>query len=99
MASQTLRSGKINEFIGVNAPKAAAARGGNQRRVKFEAAGGARGGGFLNDALNARQYELARRATTAGGGLMKAAVEVARHVQRGADGITLHKEILTSRRI
>jgi hypothetical protein len=98
-ASQRLRSGKPRsgkleegiEAFGVRG-KAAAGRG-DQGRVERQAAFRAGGLGGFDGAFDGGEDELAGGATLAGGGFMQAAVEVAREVEAGSDGVRPHWKI------
>jgi hypothetical protein len=91
MASHTLMSGKLNEFISLFVGDTDAPTGrADQWRIETEPPAGPSQFGFFHGALDPRKNELSCGAALSGSGLMNPAVKVAREVDRGTDRIGLH---------
>jgi hypothetical protein len=91
-------SGKFNELISlfvrnVDAPP----RRADQRLIETEPPTRPGYFGFFHGSLDPGKNELARRTTLPGGGLMDSSVKITRQVNRGADGIRLHTQIMSER--
>jgi hypothetical protein len=91
-AIQTFTSGKLNEVVDLFVRKiegfSAVRR--NQGRIEAEVALRPGRFGLCHGLLDGGQDELAGGAAFSCGQLMEAAVEIAREVDGGADGIGLH---------
>jgi hypothetical protein len=85
-ASHTLISGKVNEVMNLFVGKVYVPAGGrNQWRIEAESPARASRFSFLHGAFDAAQDQLAGRASLARGGFVQPAVQIARHVDTGAD--------------
>lgn len=98
IASHTLMSGKFNELISFFVCDAdAPPRRADQGLIETEPPDRSGHFGFFHGSFDPRKNELARGTTLPGGGLMDPSVKIARQVNRGADGIRLHAQIMSGR--
>src|ERR1700757_3666953 len=90
-ASQTLMSGKLNEFINLVVREGyMASRRRNQWRIKAQASPGSRWRDFFNGLFYAFKNQLARGAAFAGSRFVNPAMEIARQINRSTHSIPFH---------
>jgi hypothetical protein len=91
-------SGKFNELISLVVSDAdSPPRRTDQGLIETEPPARPGHFGFFHGSLDPGKNELARRTTLPGGGLMDPSVKITRQVNRSADGIRLHTQIMSGR--
>ena len=96
-ASQTFKSGKLNEVIDTFVGEVDAASGGSyQRRVEGEPSLGPNRLGLLDGSFDACEDQMPGGASLPCGGFVKAPMKVGRQIDTGANRVWLHKTILRS---